>query len=49
MRAPKTQLPLKLEPDLVDRFKVKCRNEGRTQTGTVRLLIQKWLAGKVKL
>jgi hypothetical protein len=49
MRTPKTQMPLKLDPKLVERFRAKCRETGRTQTGTVKLLIQKWLDGKVNI
>jgi len=49
MLTPKVQMPLKLDPKLVERFKAKCRDGGRTQTGTVRVLIQKWLDGKVRI
>jgi len=49
MRTPKTQMPLKLDPKLVEAFRAKCRDEGRTQTGTAKLLFQKWLDGKIRL
>jgi len=49
MRTPKTQLPLKLDPKLVEKFRARCREDGRTMTGTIKVLIKKWLDGSIDI
>jgi predicted DNA binding CopG/RHH family protein len=45
----KTQLLIRIEDDLLDRFKKKCKAEGRKYTPVIELLISQFLVGKVKL
>lgn len=45
----KVQFPMRIDAEVVARFRERCQKERRLLGGVVEALMEAWLAGKVKI
>lgn len=49
MKTTKKYLAIRIDADVMDRFKAKLEKEGRQQTTVATRLIEGWVSGKLKV